>query len=87
MQDEFDKSEIDIGFLHASPILFHGLDDSKTSLVALKFQDEKKAIVEAIRASERKIKFCQSVATKDKFIQMIRKRPGCLHISCHGFDN
>lgn len=26
------------------------------------------------------------MATKDKFIEMIRKRPRCLHISCHGFD-
>lgn len=26
------------------------------------------------------------MATKDKFIEMIRKRPLCLHISCHGFD-
>ena len=26
------------------------------------------------------------MATKDKFIDIIRKRPTCLHISCHGFD-
>ena len=54
--------------------------------MALKFQEEKKAIIEAIKSSGNKVKFRQSVATKDKFIEMIRKRPGCLHISCHGFD-
>ena len=85
MQDQ-DKSEIDIGFLHASPIFTRQLNETKTLLVALKFQDEKKAIVEAIKSSVNKIKFRQSVATKDKFIEMIRKKPRCLHISCHGID-
>ena len=54
--------------------------------MALKFQDEKKAIIEAIKSSGNKIKFRQSVATKHKFIEMIRKKPCCLHISCHGID-
>lgn len=54
--------------------------------MALKFQDEKKAIIEAIKQSDQQVRFQQSVATKDKFIEMIRKRPSCLHISCHGFD-
>ena len=37
IQEEFDKSEIDIGFLHASPIFVQGLEESKISLVPLKF--------------------------------------------------
>ena len=36
-QQDNDKSEIDIGFLHASPIFIEGLAEGKTSLVALKF--------------------------------------------------
>jgi len=44
------------------------------------------AIIEAIKASDQKVRFKQSVATKNKFIDMIRQRPSCLHISCHGFD-
>ena len=51
-QQDIDKSEIDIGFLHASPIFIEGLDRGKMSLVPLKFQDEKKAIVEAIKQSD-----------------------------------
>ena len=48
-QQDQNKSEIDIGFLHASPIFIEGLNDNKTNLVALNFQDEKKAIIEAIK--------------------------------------
>lgn len=36
-QQDIDKSEIDIGFLHASPIFIEGLDYKKMSLVPLKF--------------------------------------------------
>ena len=55
--------------------------------MALKFQEEKKAIKEAIKLSDQKVRFKQSVATQNNFIEMIRMRPSCLHISCHGFDN
>ena len=85
-QQDQEKSEIDLGFLHASPIFIEGMSEGKQSLVALKFQDEKKAIIEAIQQSDAEVRFKQSVATQDKFIEMIRKRPTCLHISCHGFD-
>ena len=80
-----DKSEIDIAFLHASPIFIEGPSE-KQPLVPLKFQKEKAAIIEAINQSDQKVRFRQSVATKDKFIELIRKRPTCLHISCHGID-
>ena len=72
--------------MHASPIYIEGPSEGKTNLVALKFQKEKDSIIEAIKQSEQKVRFRQSVATKDKFIDIIRKRPTCLHISCHGFD-
>ena len=36
-QQDSNKSEIDIGFLHASPIFIEGLQEGKTSLVPLKF--------------------------------------------------
>lgn len=80
------ESGINISFLHASPIFINGSNEAKTSLVALKFQDEKKAIVEAIKSSKKQINFTQSVATQKKFIDVIRNKPECLHISCHGFD-
>lgn len=36
-QQDQEKSEIDIGFLHASPIFIDGVDKNRTGLVPLKF--------------------------------------------------
>ena len=51
-QQDHDKSEIDVAFLHASPIFIGGPSEKKESLVPLKFQKEKSAIIEAINSSD-----------------------------------
>ena len=59
-QQDQDKSEIDLGFLHASPIFIDGLSEGKKgllNLVPLKFQEEKQGIIEAIKLSDQKVRF------------------------------
>ena len=80
------KTQLDIGFLFASPLIYRDEDGLFTS-PQLTFKTEKRYIKEAIRESHKAIKFKSKVATKENFSDMLRSGPRILHISCHGRIN
>lgn len=41
----------------------------------------------AVCESAKSVKYLASVATRSNFIEMLNRRPKCLHISCHGIKN
>ena len=86
------NDQIDIVFLHASPIIQKDFDaigkkEGFMSPPALNFQKEAEIIKEALKESGQKIIYQSKVATKDNFEQIINKEPRVLHISCHGIKN
>ena len=76
-------SHLDIGFLHASPLLYHAGNKSIAS-PQLDFIQEAQKIKEAIIKSDQAIKFKSQVLTRENFRSMISQEPSVLHISCHG---
>ena len=48
------------------------------------FKSEKMAIKGELLESGKAYSFKSSVATKDKFLEMLKLGPQILHISCHG---
>jgi hypothetical protein len=41
----------------------------------------------AARESDKCVRYLASVATQHYFIEMLNRKPKCLHISCHGVQN
>jgi hypothetical protein len=44
-------------------------------------------IKDSARASETRFNYLRNVATQQNFIDMMKKKPRALHISCHGIKN
>ena len=77
---------LDIGFLHASPLIY--VDAGKTlSSPQLEFCREAKTIKKALKNTGQNIRYMSMVATEDNFSEMLRLNPQVLHISCHGHEH
>ena len=66
-------SKVDIGFIHASPLMY-----KKGKLYVpeqLEFLREKETIKQAIHESEKAIKFKSMVATQKNFSEMLSQEP------------
>ena len=77
------ESRLDVGFLHASPLVYKegGLAAASPQL---QFMAEKHTIKQCISEANQAIRFRSMVATQEKFSEMLSLEPQVLHISCHG---
>ena len=58
-----------------------------STIIQLDYKTEMNEIKLAAMNSGKHIKLLSSVATVDTFSAMLRRKPRCLHISCHGIKN
>jgi len=82
--------DIDIGFLFASPIALFNQRPGQANLELVKFpqirwQDELKKLKDQVKRSELQLKVKAQVCSCQTLIDVLKKSPRVLHISCHGF--
>ena len=87
-----DLTELHVGYLYASPLIYEDYDSTTKKRgyqlpPQLTFRNEIQAIKKVLKNSKQNLIFKSSVATQSKFIEMIDKNPRILHISCHGIKN
>lgn len=80
------KDKVHVAFMFASP-LSYSLGTKHAELYQLNFKDEAKRIKNKAKKSKKAIIFEKSVLTIKRLLEMLKKDPSIIHISCHGLEN
>ena len=87
------KEKVHVAFMFASPFSYPvGISPVSgmkrhAELCELGFKDEAKRIKNKAKESHKAIIFQKSVLTTSRLLDILKKEPSVIHISCHGLMN